>query len=71
MVKNPHSVQTKNYKLKIIYTAAEVFNLSESEKEILANKAGYTLNKNPNFNEHLNYLIYNSHKKIKLYMIEH
>lgn len=40
--------------------------MSESEKEILANKAGYTLNKNPNFNEHLNYIIYNSHKKNKI-----
>lgn len=40
--------------------------MSESEKEILANKAGYTLNKNPNFKKHLNYLIYNSHKKHKI-----
>ena len=57
----------KNFKLNIIYAAAKLFELSDTEREILANKAGLTLNKNNNdFNEYINSLIFFSHKKHKL-----
>ena len=55
----------KNYKLDIIYAAAKLFDLNNDEREILANKAGFTLNNDLNFNKYLNYLIYHSHKKHK------
>lgn len=55
----------KNYKQNIVINAANVFKLSEAEKEKLANKAGISIYKDPNFKEYLNNLLKNSNKKNK------
>lgn len=55
----------KNFRHRIIINVAKLFNLSEYEKEKLANQAGFTLNRTNDFIDYLNLLIHLSSKKHK------
>jgi len=47
----------KNFKLNVIANAAKIFNLSDFEKEKLANQAGLTFKKDKSFQSYLNSII--------------
>lgn len=58
----------KKLQINYLYTAADRFALNDDQRELLANKAGFTLKKENNFTDYLtclDCLIRSSHKKQK------